>query len=167
MITMTLALMTLSLAPVSEAESLDVRLRDSNDFAPDRIAAQPGESLTLHLINDGFAPHSFTLFSDRNPSVPLSDEADLQAYNATHIKLVDVWLKGGEGATVTFTAPSENGTYVFVCMVPLHTVGGMHGQLIVGEEPSGIEPMTVGVIVAISVAVAAISILVLLKRRRP
>ncbi len=162
----TAGLILLSMMPSSAARELDVHFKDGNDFLPDRITAEPGESLTIHFINDGFALHSFSLFTERNPTVPLDDEMELRAYNATHGKLLDVWLKGGEEDIVPFTAPTENGTYVYVCMVPGHTVGGMHGVLVVGEEPTGIEPVVVGVLVGLLAAVAGGAILAIVRRRR-
>lgn len=150
------------LAQPSQAKSVTVHFRDTLVFDPDVISADPGEELVFTFVNDGATRHSFTLYAERDPSVPLDDETALQDYNATHTKLLDVWLQGGEQTTVTINAPSEAGTYVFVCMAPLHAVADMHGRLLVGVS-TGISPLIIGVIVGV-VAVVVVVAFFLMRR---
>ncbi len=161
--------LTLLIAPPAEAKSVEVRLKDTFRFEPDRITAAPGESISLRLINDvtsELSIHSFTLFEERDASVPLTNDQDLQQFNATHDKIVDVWLKGPEETNVTFDAPLEPGTYTFVCMVSLHAVGGMHGVLVVEEEAAGIDPLTIGIVAAVVIVVVAVVLFMFLRRTR-
>lgn len=104
-------------------------------FDTGSFSVEPGENLTLRLINAGLLVHTFTLFAQVNARVPVEDNAALQAYNDTNAKVVDVTLDGGQEREVRFVAPATNGTYTYVCMVPNHSVAGMFGVLNVG--PSG------------------------------
>lgn len=165
LVTLTLlGLLGIGLPQQVRAKSVEVRLLDTLRFDPDLITADPGEELVLTFVNAGSIVHSFTLFAQRDPDVSLDVEMDLQDYNATHTKLVDEWLGAGEERTVTITAPSEAGRYVFVCMVLGHAAGGMHGELIVGSPGAGIAPVVIGVIVAVVVAVVVVAFFLL---RRP
>lgn len=111
-------------------------LRDNFRFEPDTLSAAPGADLELLLINQGQLPHTFTLFAERNPSVPFDDPDALQQYYETHPTIVDIVLAEGEERTVSFPAPTEEGTYVFVCMRRGHAAEGMTGVLRV-ESPVG------------------------------
>ncbi len=166
MLVMALALVgILGVASYSaQAKDVTIHLKDTLRFDRDIITALPGEEITLTVVNDGSALHSFTLFAERDPDVPVGDDGALQAYNATHAKVVEVWLQAGEEETVTFSAPTQEGTYVFVCMEELHAVGGMHGELIVGET-GGLSPVVIGVIVGV-VAVVAVVVFLFFRRGR-
>ncbi len=126
-------------SPVRGQRSIDVELRDDLTFSPDRIAVSPGENITLRLINVGGAQHTFTLFVVPNDVVPIEPFSELQAYYDRTDKIVDVWLLGGEEATVSFTAPTTEAEYAVVCMIIGHAALGMVGVLVVGE-PDGVTP---------------------------
>ncbi|MBX0327152.1 auracyanin, partial [Oscillochloris sp. ZM17-4] len=40
-------------------------------------------------------------------------------------------INPGETGTMTFTAPTKPGTYIFLCTFPAHYAGGMAGELVV------------------------------------
>lgn len=125
-------------APSVRAQlALDIEMRDALTFEPGSFSADPGTNVTLHLVNVGVIPHTFTLFAEPNVPVPLSDNAALQDFYARASTLVDVLLEGGEEATVNFTVPAEEGVYTFACLVPGHAAGGMHGVMFVGVGPPG------------------------------
>ncbi len=125
-----------------------VELRDTLRFAPSLILANPGGNITFRLINEGDLDHTFTLFAEPNVSVPVDNNEALQTFNATAVKLVDVFsvggIPGGSEVWVNVTNVMPIGNYVFVCMIPAHAAGGMHGLLVVGQVvgerlPSGTE----------------------------
>ncbi|MEE9164272.1 MAG: plastocyanin/azurin family copper-binding protein [Thermoplasmata archaeon] len=123
-------------APLAEAQlSRSLELRDALAFEPGSFSAEPGANVTLHLVNGGVLPHTFTLFAEADVSVPVDDNAALQEFYGRSATLVDVALEGAEETTVSFTVPAEEGIYTFVCVVPGHSVGGMHGLIFVGVGP--------------------------------
>ncbi len=115
--------------------SLAIDFRDALAFEPASFSADPGENVTLQLVNGGVLPHTLTLFAEVNAQVPVDDNAALMDFYGRSVTLVDTHLEGGEEATVTFTVPTEEGVYTFVCIVPGHSVGGMHGVMSVGVDP--------------------------------
>ncbi len=161
-----MGMIALTLSVPSQAKEMTVRMKEPFAFDPPSMEAMPGESITLLVINEGTTRHSFTLFEEKDASVPWQNDPDLQQYNTTHDKIVDVWLDGGNEKTVTFTAPVEPGTYTYVCMVPLHASGGMRGELVVSEEPGGIDSLTIGIVVGIVIVVVAVVVLMFLRRSR-
>jgi uncharacterized cupredoxin-like copper-binding protein len=163
---MVISILLLVPVPSVDAKTLDVQLKDTLAFDPRQITAQPGEPLSLRLINDGVDAHTFTLFKARDPSVPLSDFAALLDYNATQEKIVDVYAGPGEVSWANFTAPSEPGNYVFVCMIPGHAAGGMHGVLTVGAPPAGGLPLVAVGLIVISVMVAATGLVIYILGRK-
>ncbi len=123
-------------APLAEAQlSLSIEMRDALAFEPAAFSADPGANVTIHLVNGGAIQHTFTLFAEADASVPVNDNAALQDFYGRSATLVDVALEGAEETTVSFTVPPEVGIYTFVCLVPGHSVGGMHGLMSVGVEP--------------------------------
>ena len=141
-------------------------------FEPDSFSVAPGASVTLTLINAGSLRHTFTLFNQAGANVPVNDDAALQAYynDATNPKLVDMSFLGGAQQSTSFTAPTTEGTYTFVCMESGHSSpNGMHGTMIVTsmptEGPAPIDPLLIGVVVAVVVIVIAVSAVFILRRR--
>ncbi len=123
-------------SPVARGQlSLTIDFRDALTFEPASFSADPGENVTLRLVNGGVLPHTLTLFAEANAQVPVDDNAPLQDFYGRSATLVDIPLEGGEEATVTFTVPAEEGVYTFVCIVTNHAVGGMHGLMFVGVAP--------------------------------
>ncbi len=151
--------------------TLTITMADALTFSPSTFSAEPGESVSLSLINAGVLPHTFTLFAEADASVPVSDNSALQTYYNDNTPLRDVDLAGGIQDSVTFTAPTTEGTYTFVCIVSGHSVGGMHGTMTVASpappngEPDGIDPLLIGVVIAIVVIVIAIAAVFILRRR--
>jgi plastocyanin len=75
-------------------------------FQPPNLAAEPGNRVTVDLVNHGSTAHTFTI-----------DELS-----------VDKTLDPGQSATVTFT-PTAGGTFTFYCR--FHRGSGMTGGLVV------------------------------------
>ncbi len=130
-------------ASLVEAQlSLSIEMRDALAFEPGSFSADPGANVTIHLVNGGALRHTFTLFAEADAPVPVDDNAALQDFYGRSPTLVDVALEGAEETTVSFTAPAGEGIYTFVCIVPGHSVGGMHGLMFVGVGPP---PTVIGI----------------------
>lgn len=84
-------------------------------FSPTVLTGSPGQQLTLHLSNEGKAPHTFTLAGQH----------------------LDTVLQPGKDATVTVTFPTA-GTTVFVCR--FHEANNMRGALQVSGSSSSAAP---------------------------
>ncbi len=149
--------------------NLTLTMRDALTFSPGSFSAAPGESVSLTLINAGALDHTFTLFAQADATVPVDDNAALQAYDAANTKIVDMSFAGGAQNSASFTAPTTEGTYTFVCLVAGHAVGGMHGTMTVTspapDGPALIDPLLIGVVVAVVVIVIAVSAVFILRRR--
>ncbi len=78
-------------------------------FDPNTINATPGQTINLTMVNKGQSRHTFVL---KDANVSIAAEA-------------------GQQTQTTFKAPSNPGTYQFLCDVPGHAEQGMTGQLIV------------------------------------
>lgn len=159
--------------PPAEAQvSLTVRLNDFS-FEPSIIVAQPGEEVSVLLINDGLVDHTFTIFAEPNADLPLDNNEALQAHYQQAELVVDVRLSPGESGWANFTAPSTEANYILVCMIPGHAVLGMHGVLRVGN-PQGPGPgldLQIGIVQAIMlvalVGTVVFSVAYHLRTRRP
>ncbi len=160
-------------APLAEAQlSLSIEMRDALAFEPGSFSADPGTNVTLHLVNGGVLPHTFTLFAEADVSVPVDDNAALQDFYGRSATLVDVALEGAEEATVSFIIPAEEGTYTFVCVVPGHSVGGMHGLLSVGMAPGGGDPfggigIVQGIFIIALIGVVVFAVIYQIRSTRP
>jgi peptidylprolyl isomerase/peptidyl-prolyl cis-trans isomerase B (cyclophilin B) len=78
-------------------------------FEPDELMAAPLKPQVVTIVNEGAAPHNFSI-----------DELN-----------IDVDVAPGETATALLIAPS--GEYEFYCNVPGHREAGMVGTLIAGD----------------------------------
>ncbi len=157
-------------APLAEAQlSLSIEMRDALAFEPGSFSADPGANVTLHLVNGGAIQHTFTLFAEADASVPVDDNAALQDFYGRSPTLVDVALEGAEETTVSFTVPAEEGIYTFVCLVPGHSVGGMHGVMFVGVGPDGVIGIGIvqGIFLIALVGVAVFAVVYHVRSTRP
>ncbi len=116
----------------------EVLLLDSLRFDPGVIVVEPGENVSMRIVNVGVAQHTFTLFAEPNVQLDYSNMATLTAYYEENEKLADIWLAGGESGWANFTAPLAEANYAIVCMIIGHAAAGMVGTLVVGEPaPTG------------------------------
>jgi len=93
---------------VAAVSELEVEVDDFY-FAPTVLEGEAGQALSLSLLNEGAAPHTFTI-----------DDQD-----------VDVQLGAGESGQAEVTFP-DSGALVFYCR--FHVSGGMLGGLSVGGD---------------------------------
>lgn len=126
------------------ARTIEIQGLDTLKFQPATLKAKPGETIRLVLVVKSMMPkaamaHNFVLLTpkaDVNSFVQAAARARTTDYIPAARKadiLASTGLAGaGETVEVTFTAPTEPGTYTFICTFPAHYQGGMKGQLIVG-----------------------------------
>lgn len=99
-----------------EAEVLTVTVTaESMAYSPARITAYPGQAIEITLMNNGQEPHNIEF---ELPSGEVGLEENIQP---------------GESAMLSFTAPTEVGSYTFYCPVEDHHEKNMEGLLIVEQ----------------------------------
>lgn len=94
-------------------------------FTPNQYTVPAGGQITLNVIHDGLVEHDFVIMKLNTDAGGHFNEEDL----------VNVYwqikIQPGDSQTVTFTAPSEPGTYQIVCAMAGHVEAGMIGNLMV------------------------------------
>lgn len=90
-------------------QRLTVLVSNENRFSPSQIVVKAGMPIELTLRSIGLAAHDFTI----------ADGVD---------EPVKIAVDGGGTTTATFTL-DRPGTYKFICSVPGHADGGMHGEI--------------------------------------
>jgi len=116
--------MVLSACGGSKAVTLDV---DMNEYAfiPSTLEVPAGAEVTINLSNSGTIEHELVIMKlGTEATIPFDDDDEGNVYWETE-------LDAGKSEAVTFTAPSEPGTYQLVCGTPAHLELGMLGTLIV------------------------------------
>lgn len=102
---------------------------------PDISNIAPGSNVTIDITNLGSTPHTFTLSSLVNYTLPSSGNTNLTSFIASHPPYYSINIPGTPGtdvATAVFTAPTTIGSYQFFCLEPGHFAEGMTGFLGVG-----------------------------------
>ncbi len=97
-------------------------------FTPNQFSIPAGEQITLHATHNGLVEHDFVIMKLGTDVGGHFNEDDL----------VNVYwqvrIQPGESPTVTFTVPSEPGTYQIVCAMAGHVEAGMVGTLEITEQ---------------------------------
>lgn len=94
-------------------------------FTPDTYTVPAGQEITIELKNSGAIEHEFVIMKfGTEVSQPFSDDDEPNIYWEHEVA-------AGQTDTVTFTAPTEPGTYQVVCGISGHMEAGMVGKLIV------------------------------------
>ncbi|MFV0337694.1 MAG: plastocyanin/azurin family copper-binding protein [Chthoniobacterales bacterium] len=125
------------------AKEVEITANDQMKFDLATIEVQPGQEVKLTLKNIGKLPkqamgHNWMLLkadTDVAKFVTTGMTHAATEYIAPEFKdqvLAYTKLLGpDESDTITFTAPTEPGTYPFICSFPAHYLAGMKGELIV------------------------------------
>src|SRR5699024_8110723 len=142
-----LAFVALSFAAfAAQAKTVEIEGTDSMKFSVEEITVQPGEEVTIKLVNNSDMPptamsHNLVVLKQDVDASEFDKAAQSAADNdyipedrqddiIAHTELVG----GGESDTITFTAPEETGDYDYICTFPGHFAAGMKGVLKVVEE---------------------------------
>ena len=94
-------------------------------FSPNGIQAGPGAEVNVTMDNEGALEHNFIVM---NKDITVTEWTDS---DETNVYFEQLALPAGENTVTTFTAPTEPGTYQFLCSVPAHLTQGMQGTLTV------------------------------------
>lgn len=113
-------------APTPVPVDQTLGMTDSFKFEPATIIAEPGAQVTLHLKNNGVLVHSFYLMEKDYQSQAPFDDTDKE-HIIQNVEVPEV--QPGAAQDISFTAPTDPGTYEFVCGTPGHLEGGMKGTL--------------------------------------
>ena len=97
-------------------------------FTPNQYTVLAGKEITLNAIHEGLVEHDFVIMKLNTDVGGHFNEEDLSNV------YWQVKIQPGDSQTVTFTAPSEPGTYQIVCGMAGHVEAGMVGQLVVVEQ---------------------------------
>jgi plastocyanin len=94
-------------------QRLTVLVSNEMRFSPSRIVVKPGQPIELTVRSIGLMPHDFFLTAGVDEPVKIA-------------------VDGGGTTTAMFTL-DRPGTYTFICSVPGHKDGGMHGTIVAEE----------------------------------
>jgi len=122
----TILLFTLALSACSGQSKPSTEIHvDMTDFAftPNQYLVSAGQQITLHVQHDGTVEHDFIIMKYGTEVGEHFNEED-QPNVYWQIK-----VQPGQTETLTFTAPSQPGTYQIVCGMPGHVEAGMVGKL--------------------------------------
>ena len=108
--------------------TIDVSLTDFQ-FQPASFTIPAGKEITLNATNTGAVVHNFVIMKLGTDAGEFYDEED-----APNVYW-DVEVLPGGKANVTFTAPSDPGTYQVICRTEGHIASGMTGSItVVADE---------------------------------
>ena len=122
-------------------------VREQMRYDTPRIVVEPGKPFEIILENADFMPHNLVVVKPgkrekvANAAAlmkPEDDDGRGRAYvpKTTDIIAATRLIESGQRATLTMTAPNEEGQYEYVCTYPNHWMM-MWGQLIVAKDIEG------------------------------
>jgi len=130
----------------AQAKTVTVEGTNAMRFSVEKIVVKPGEKVTIKLVNNTKLPaaamsHNWILLK-KSADPEAVDKAALKAKDDGYIPKSKAdqiiahtgLVAGGESDTVTFTAPTEPGKYLYICTFPGHYAAGMKGYLVVKGE---------------------------------
>lgn len=119
----------IAVEPAAAIEDVDISTEYAFEFLPPQVTVTAGDTIDLVVTQADDIPHTFTLSSVRNYTIPNSyNTSQLYAFFNAHPPLVNLSLPSTVGAQAyaNFTAPAV-GAYEFVCEIPGHFEEGMYG----------------------------------------
>lgn len=99
-------------------------------FTPNSFTVPAGQPISVELVNNGAATHSFIIMQAGYQVQGHFTDAD-----RSHIFWQESGVAPGETKKETFTAPSDPGEYQVVCAIPAHFESGMVAKLVVEKAP--------------------------------
>lgn len=140
-----LALLCLVPGLKGQTKSVEIEGYDRMRYSKEEITVAPGTSveLTMKTVSDipkSQMAHNWVLLKKDtdveafvNQCVQYKDNGYIAPGLTSKIIAHTGMLGGGEEETISFKAPSEPGSYAYVCTFPGHYMAGMKGTLIVRE----------------------------------
>ena len=134
---------TASMNLQAQARVVEIQGTDQMKYSVTNIEAKPGEQITVRLSSVGNMPkmamaHNFVLLALNADAATFAQQAALAGATGyiPAAREGDVLAKtdlagAGETVEVTFTAPTEPGSYTYLCSFPGHFAVGMRGTLVV------------------------------------
>ncbi|HEV2046033.1 MAG TPA: plastocyanin/azurin family copper-binding protein [Chthoniobacterales bacterium] len=136
----------IAVAGCSKSREADLKLvkiigNDEMKFDVTSFEAKPGQKVTVTLTSIGKLPkeamaHNWVLLEKGTDAAKLiaagaaHAETDyIPADQATNVLFKTKLLGQGESDSITFTAPSQPGTYDYICTFPGHYAAGMKGVM--------------------------------------
>ncbi len=124
-------LFSLALASCGGGSSNSIRVVMTDfQFTPNTFTVTAGQPISIDLINNGAAGHSFIIMQ-----AGYQVQAHFTDADRAHIFWQESGVAPGESKTDTFTAPGDPGEYQVVCGVPAHFESGMVAKLVVVKAP--------------------------------
>jgi glucose/arabinose dehydrogenase/azurin len=122
-------------------------VREQMRYDTPRLVVEPGKPFEVILENDDFMPHNIVFVKPgkrekvakaAEQMKPEDDDGRGRAYvpRTTDVYAASKLLEAGQRASITLTAPNEEGVYEYVCTYPGHWMV-MWGQLIVTRDVDG------------------------------
>jgi len=147
--------------PATTSVAVNITATSDLSFVPDSFTVLPGETVHLIVTQAADFPHTFTLASLVNFSIPSSDTpSELAAFFNAHPPLVNLSLGSTPGSLhpFNFTAPSVPGTYEFVCLIHFPTMTGVMTDSASAPSGSGSSGPPILEIIAVGAGVGAVVI---------
>lgn len=142
-----LAIVLITAATASLSKTVEITGQDTLRFSPETVTVQPGEQVTIKLVNTSRLPatvmsHNLIVLTQDANATRVNQAAqragrghDYMPQNMDDAILAHTELiAGGESDTVTFTAPEQPGTHKYICTFPNHFASRMTGTLIVESK---------------------------------
>jgi azurin len=132
-----------SLAADAAPRVVKLKGTDAMQYDVKTINAKAGEKITIQLTAVSSMPkdqmsHNFVLLAKGAPVDQFVMEAAMArntgyipASGKKHVLAMTTLAGGGETVEVTFEAPKEPGSYLYICTFPGHYAAGMKGNLVV------------------------------------
>ncbi len=108
------------------SDKINVTMTDFH-YTPDSFIIPAGQTITVHIRNDGAVLHEFVLMK---PGLTIGETFGPEDEENIYW---EVEVDPGQSKTETFTAPTEPGDYQVVCGTEGHFAAGMVGSLKIVE----------------------------------
>ena len=102
--------------------TIDVDMTE-HKFTPNEFTIPAGAEITINLNNIGTQPHEFQILM---LGAKVDETVDKDGNSTKYWSAI---ARPGESKSLSFTAPSEPGSYAIKCSAPGHTLAGMVGTL--------------------------------------
>lgn len=124
-------LLSLVLASCGGGDSKSIRVVMTDfEFTPNTFTVPAGQPISVELINNGAATHTFIIMQAGYQVQGHFTDAD-----KAHVFWEVSGVAPGQSMTATFTAPTDPGEYQIICGVPAHFESGMVATLAVVKAP--------------------------------